>query len=212
MIHAHRIPLFVRLLWPALLWKKDAKEKKIYLTFDDGPIPEITPWILEQLKQYNARATFFCVGDNIRKYPQIFQSILDEGHQVGNHTYHHLNGYKTASDRYFDDVEDCQQAIESFRLHSTTKLLRPPYGKIRSDQIKYLKSRGYTIVMWSVLTGDYHQALTEEECLQKAIKHSEEGSIVVFHDNLKAKKNLSYALPGFLAYFSKIGYQFESLC
>lgn len=193
----------LEIIYPRFLWRMPATEKSIYLTFDDGPVPEVTPWVLEELEKYGAAATFFCVGDNIRKHPETFQQIISAGHTLGNHTYNHLNGWKTPVDEYLRNV------ARSEELHPCT-LFRPPYGRITRKQARGILPR-QQIVMWSVLTRDYSPALSPEKCLSKAIKNTEKGSIVLFHDSLKAQKNLEYVLPRYLAHFSRLGYRFERL-
>ncbi|MBT30964.1 MAG: polysaccharide deacetylase family protein [Thalassobius sp.] len=203
--------LFQKVLYPTLTWSRYNKDKTIYLTFDDGPIPEMTPGILDLLKTYNAKATFFCVGDNIRKHPEIYQRILKENHSTGNHTFNHLNGWKTPDNNYLENVGLCNSIIDKYAVNSNnSKLLRPPYGRIKQSQIKQLKDN-YEIIMWDVLTGDFAASISPESCLNKAIKYTESGSIVVFHDNLKAKRNLDYALPKYLEHFTKAGYSFKGL-
>jgi peptidoglycan/xylan/chitin deacetylase (PgdA/CDA1 family) len=191
------------LMYPDFIWRIPEKEKTIYLTFDDGPIPEVTPWVLEQLEKYDAKATFFCVGENITKHPEVFSQILKHGHSVGNHTYNHLNGWKTQQEEYFANFED-------FEKQQTTVLFRPPYGRIKKKQAKVIL-KTHKIIMWSVLTKDYSSSISEEKCLKNAIKNTSSGSIVLFHDSLKANRNLYYALPRFLEHFSKQGYTFEKL-
>ncbi|MBX2951717.1 MAG: polysaccharide deacetylase family protein [Leadbetterella sp.] len=191
------------LIYPRFLWRMPATEKCIYLTFDDGPIPEVTPWVLEQLKKYDAAATFFCVGDNIRKHPETFQQVLSAGHSIGNHTYHHLNGWKTP-------VEDYLQNVAQFEELHATRLFRPPYGRIKKEQAQQILTH-HRVIMWSVLTRDYSPALSPEKCLKNAIKNTQNGSIVLFHDSLKARENLEYVLPRYLRYFSRMGYRFEKI-
>ena len=186
-----------------LIWKIPGEPGKIFLTFDDGPIPEITPKVLDILARYNAKATFFCVGDNVAKHPEVFQQIVDAEHATGNHTFHHLNGWKTSVEEYIKDVNKCKILVESH-------LFRPPYGRIRLSALKRL-SKEYDIIMWSVLTGDYDKALTPEKVLKSALDHTVDGSIVVFHDSLKAADNLFFALPRFLEHFSEKGYIFECI-
>ncbi|UZR92836.1 polysaccharide deacetylase family protein [Chondrinema litorale] len=203
--------LFQKVLYPTLTWSRYNKDKTIYLTFDDGPIPEMTPEILDLLKTYNAKATFFCVGDNIQKHPEIYQRILKEKHSTGNHTFNHLNGWNTPDTNYFENVNLCNSIIDKYAVKDNcSKLLRPPYGRIKQSQIKQLKAK-YEIIMWDVLTGDFAASISPESCLNKAIKYTESGSIVVFHDNLKAKKNLDYALPRYLEHFTQAGYSFKGL-
>lgn len=190
-------------LFPQLLWKVKVTSKIIYLTFDDGPHPEITPKVLNILADYDAKATFFCVGNNVQKYPDIFQQVVDAGHVAANHTFHHLKGWQTPNDVYFRDVEACQALVNA-------TFFRPPYGKMKVSQIKQLKKQ-YQLVMWSVITYDYDQRLSAAKCLQRATQKTGPGDIVVFHDSKKAEKNLLVVLPRFLEYFSKRGYGFETL-
>lgn len=189
--------------YPSLLWHVPVKDKILYLTFDDGPIPEVTPWVLEELKKRNVKATFFCIGDNVRKHPTIFQSIRENGHTTGNHTYHHLNGWDTADKKYSEDIELANKLISS-------RLFRPPYGKIRISQISALKKK-YRIVMWDVLSKDYDTNLNGEQCYQRVIKSALPGSVIVFHDSLKAQDRLRLALPKVMDDFIKMGYTFAAL-
>lgn len=193
----------LEIIYPRFLWRMPATEKCIYLTFDDGPVPEVTPWVLAQLKKHNAPATFFCVGDNIRKNPETFQQVIRAGHRIGNHTYHHLNGWKTPLEEYLHNVHQSEALYP-------TGLFRPPYGRITQKQAVGILPHS-RIVMWSVLTRDYSPDLSPEKCLKNAIKNTQSGAIVLFHDSLKAQKNLEYVLPRYLRYFSLRGYRFEKL-
>ncbi len=195
-------PAFVHRLFPELLWNVPVTEDVIYLTFDDGPHPDITPKVLNILARFDAKACFFCVGNNVQKYPHTYHAVKEAGHLTGNHSYHHMNGWRTPDEVYFRDVEACQKLVRS-------AYFRPPYGKIRPSQMRYLKKH-YQLVMWSVVTYDYDSALTEAESLQIAINKTNRGSIVVFHDSLKAEKNMLYVLPRFLEHFAKKGYRFET--
>ncbi len=186
----------------------EGKEKIIYLTFDDGPTPEITEWTLNELKKFNAKATFFCIGKNIEQHPEILRKIISENHSVGNHTYDHLNGWKTKAKEYLQNVEKCNFVISNFL--NPKLLFRPPYGKIRPSQYSNLKSQ-YSIIMWDVLSGDFDQNISGEKCFNNVVKNAKSGSIVVFHDSLKASKNLFYALPKTLEYFSEKGFGFEKV-
>ncbi|QHT66484.1 polysaccharide deacetylase family protein [Rhodocytophaga rosea] len=201
----HKNNFLVKKLYPSFLWNKPTHTKEIYLTFDDGPIPEVTEWVLEQLAAYQAKATFFCVGDNIRKHPFVFTKVKQGGHSIGNHTYNHLNGWKTPVSDYFTNVQACQQ-VAGIPVH----LFRPPYGKITRKQAAHIQQT-HQIVMWDVLSGDFDQQLPAQVCLRKSIQHTENGSIVVFHDSIKAWKNLKEVLPAYLAHFSALGYTFQSL-
>lgn len=190
---------------PFLIWKmKKTDTPSLFLSFDDGPHPQITPWVLDLLKKYNAKATFFCVGENVRKYPDVFQRILDEGHAVGNHTHNHLNGWNTRNELWLQNVKQCAEVVD-------TKLFRPPYGRVSPGQTISLRKQGYRIVMWSILSRDFDQQLDQMESLNAMIQESQDGSIIVFHDSLKAQKNLEYLLPRYLAYFSTENFQFAPI-
>ncbi|MBI9032903.1 MAG: polysaccharide deacetylase family protein [Bacteroidales bacterium] len=192
--------LIKKIIYPGLHWKVQTDRKEIFLTFDDGPHPEITPKVLEILDKYEAKATFFCVGENVKKYPEIYRMILSRGHQTGNHTFNHLKGWNTPTTKYAENVYLASTHIRS-------SLFRPPHGRIKRSQLKILKQQ-YHIIMWSVLTYDWDSKLSGEQCLSTAIQSSKAGSIVVFHDSLKAKKNMLYALPRFLEHFTEQDYQF----
>ncbi|WP_068839854.1 polysaccharide deacetylase family protein [Pontibacter akesuensis] len=194
---------------PRYTWHREVQGKQLFLTFDDGPIPEVTPWVLEQLRKYGAKATFFCVGDNLYKHPEIANGLVAEGHLLANHTYHHLKGWNTAMQPYLDNTQRCQQEVEKLQ-QANRKLFRPPYGRITRAQGRQLQPN-YEIIMWDVLTNDYDQSLSPETCLRKSIKYTQSGSIIVFHDSLKAKRNMMYALPRFLEHFNRLGYTFETL-
>lgn len=202
----HKTPRFLKKLFPQLTWQMFEQEKTIYLTFDDGPVPEVTPWVLNLLKKYQAQATFFCIGDNVFKHPELYKQILAEQHVIGNHTFNHLKGWQTASEDYLENTLKCQKA-----LNIETKWFRPPYGKITPKQIKTLKNEGYQIVMWDVLSYDFEEKLNTDLALKKIIKYTQSNSIVVFHDSLKAFDNLKKMLPPYLDYFSKKGYVFRGL-
>lgn len=178
-------------------------EKTIYLTFDDGPIPELTEWVLQQLSSFNAKATFFCVGANVVKYPHIFESIKNDGHLVANHSMNHIKGFKTHVSDYLKEVEACESLIG-------TSFFRPPYGQLKRGQYKALVERNYKIVMWDVISYDYEK-ISENNCLNNVINNSKNGSVVLFHDSVKAEKNMRYALPLFLKHFSDLEYNFKSL-
>jgi peptidoglycan-N-acetylglucosamine deacetylase len=201
----------MRKAYPDFLWRKPNLDKKIYLTFDDGPIPEITEFVLEQLQKYQAKATFFCIGDNIRKNSLVFQKLINSHQQIGNHTFNHLNGWKNDKATYLDNFEKCEEILSRTLIQNNRpKLFRPPYGRISKHQAKAILPT-HTIVMWDVLTGDFSQDLMPETVLRKSLKYTEEGSIVVFHDSQKAWKNMSYTLPRLLEHFSEKGYQFDIL-
>jgi peptidoglycan-N-acetylglucosamine deacetylase len=198
-----RPPYLLRLFYRQFIWRFSNSEKAIYLTFDDGPHPEITPWVLQQLKQYNAKATFFMVGKNAADHPEIVSEIIANGHSIGNHTFNHLNGWETSRKDYISDVDKCHEIFDS-------KLFRPPYGKIKPEQAKHLVGR-FKIIMWDVLSRDYDQKISPNMCF-KIIKYfSRNGSIIVFHDSKKAERNLYYSLPRTLEHFSGKGFEFKAI-
>ncbi|MFN8356465.1 MAG: polysaccharide deacetylase family protein [Spirosomataceae bacterium] len=196
--------------FPRYHWKIPTQEKVIYLTFDDGPIPDVTEWVLEQLAVYQAKATFFCIGDNIRKHLEVFQQVQLQGHAIGNHTYNHLNGWKTDTETYLRNVDQCAAIMAEHADDLSNPLFRPPYGRFTKDQASHIL-KTHRAIMWNVLTGDFSKELSPETILQKSIQYSEAGSIVVFHDSLKAQSNLTYVLPRYLAHFAEQGYRFEHL-
>jgi len=199
-----RPPFLYRWLSPKyLLCDLPSKEKVIYLTFDDGPIPEVTPEVLNTLAKYDAKATFFCVGDNVRKHPDIFRMVTEKGHAIGNHTFHHLNGWKTSPASYAEDVFRCDNYFE-------TRLFRPPHGRFTPSQYFLLRNR-YRFVLWSVLTYDFHRHTGTGQCLKNAVDNTSSGSIVVFHDSLKSAEKMTYALPRFLEHFREKGFSFLPL-
>jgi peptidoglycan/xylan/chitin deacetylase (PgdA/CDA1 family) len=204
----HKTNFLMRALYSNFVWRKSTQEKVIYLTFDDGPIPEVTEFVLETLAQFDAKATFFCIGNNIEKHPDIFQKVIQEGHVVGNHTFNHLKGWATADDVYFDNIAQCKDEMANRGV--ATNLFRPPYGRIKRSQSKSVLL-DYQIVMWDVLSGDFSQNLSPKTVLEKTLKHTQAGSIVLFHDSIKANKNMSYSLPRFLEHFSEKGFRFETL-
>lgn len=204
-LYLHYSPLWLKALFPHYRWRIKTDEKVIYLTFDDGPIPEVTEFVLDTLKSFDARATFFCIGDNVRKHPSIYDKIRYSFHRVGNHTFNHLNGWNTDATTYIDNIDLCSDA-----LGVTTNLFRPPHGRITSKQAKLLPAKA-NIIMWDVLSGDFDRSLSSTECLRQSIKHTRKGSIVVFHDSVKAKENLYYTLPHYLEHFSALGYRFDVL-
>jgi len=206
-----KTPGFVKTLFPNFVWNIDTDKKELYLTFDDGPTPEITEWVLQSLKRYNAKATFFCIGTNINNHPEIFQKILDEEHTIGNHTYNHLKGWKHKTKDYYKDVLKTERVINDFTTNTSTALFRPPYGKFKNKQSKKLLERGYRVILWDILSYDWDNSVPEETCLNNVISAAKEGSIVVFHDSEKASRNLKYALPKVLKYYNERGYAFRAL-
>ncbi|HWZ16113.1 MAG TPA: polysaccharide deacetylase family protein [Mucilaginibacter sp.] len=201
-----KTPWLLKKLYPQLTWHVNSGSRCIYLTFDDGPIPIVTPFVLNILKQYNAKATFFCIGDNVRKYPEIFEQVKNDGHAIGNHTYNHLKGWDTDDQTYLNNF------LQADKLLNTT-LFRPPYGRMKRSQVKLLKEAkpGLDIVMWSVLSGDFDVNLKPEKCLENVLKNTGSGDIVLFHDSLKAKERMEYALPRAMELWSREGYVFSGL-
>lgn len=194
------------------IWDIPNFEKKIYLTFDDGPTPEVTEWVLSVLKTHDIKATFFCIGDNIRKHPEVFKKVLAEGHSVGNHTFNHLQGWKTSNKTYLDNTKSCAEIIQKeTQSNQQPKLFRPPYGKIRLSQSSKLRKLGYKIIMWDVLSADFDSTLSKEKCLENVVQNTTQGSIIVFHDSKKAFKNLEYALPKAIAILKEKGFRFEKI-
>jgi peptidoglycan-N-acetylglucosamine deacetylase len=200
----------IKRMFSNYVWNIPNNENKVYLTFDDGPTPEITEWTLAQLKSYNAKATFFCIGDNVRKFPEIYQRISYEGHSTGNHTYNHLNGWKTSTNDYIDNAKSYQ--TEHSKLNAEhCQLFRPPYGKIKPSQSKNLRNLGYKIIMWDVISYDFDGKTVPEKCLDNVLKNVQSGSIIVFHDSKKAFNNLEYTLPRTLKFLKKNGFVCERL-
>ncbi|WP_435354048.1 polysaccharide deacetylase family protein [Emticicia sp. SJ17W-69] len=204
----HKTNFLMRALYPNFIWRKSTQEKIIYLTFDDGPIPDVTEFVLETLATYHAKATFFCIGNNIQKHPDIFQKVINGGHSIGNHTFNHLRGWATDDDIYFENIAQCKDEILNRGV--VTNLFRPPYGRIKRSQASKV-SADYQIIMWDVLSGDFSQKLSPKTVLEKTLKYTEAGSIVLFHDSIKANENMSFALPRFLEHFSEKGFRFEHL-
>ena len=196
-------PLLYRVLFPECVWRLHNNDKTVYLTFDDGPIPEVTPWVLDLLDSYNIKATFFCVGDNVKRNPELFQEIKRRGHSVGNHTMNHLQGIKTTSRRYLRNVAEANELIDS-------PFFRPPHGRLRWEQPSVLREH-YTIIMYDVVSRDYNRKLTGEQVLNIVKRYTRQGSIIVFHDSLKAEKNMKYALPRAIEWLKEQGYKFERL-
>lgn len=203
---------FLKLVFSNLIWELPNNEKKVYLTFDDGPIPEVTEWVLELLKKENIKATFFCIGDNIQKHPDIFKKVISEEHSFGNHTFNHLNGWKTSTKKYIENIELCNSVIEKhIGYDKKPKLFRPPYGKIGRKQTKKLIEKGYEIIMWDVLSYDFDNSLNPEKCLENTLKNISNGSIIVFHDSIKARKNLQIVLPILIQKLKEKGFVFDKI-
>ncbi len=219
-----KTPWWLRAIYPQLIWRMPTQEKIIYLSFDDGPHETATPFVLDTLAQYNAKASFFCIGKNVLENPEIYARILQEGHAVGNHTQHHANGWKVSNEAYFSEIDAAAELIHS-------PLFRPPYGRIKRLQINQLmrtthsklsnhasttaqssmEKPAYKIIMWSVLSGDFDTTLSAAACTKNVLENTGPGSIVVFHDSTKAWDRMSVALPAVLEHFSGMGYRFEAL-
>lgn len=206
MFYFIKIPKWLRLLHPNRVWEMEVAKKEIFLTFDDGPHQDITGFVLDELKKVNAKATFFCIGNNVVKYPEVYRRIVDEGHSVGNHTFNHLNGFNTNNKTYVDDVLEASKYIDS-------TLFRPPYGRIKTFQAKLLTqlNKPYKIVMWTILSGDFDNSITPERCLENVLFKISNGAIVVFHDSEKAAERMMYALPKVLKTLTDAGYCFKTL-
>ncbi|HEU0111476.1 MAG TPA: polysaccharide deacetylase family protein [Flavisolibacter sp.] len=203
-----KTPWIAKFFFANYLWNIKTKEKEIYLTFDDGPHPDVTPWVLEQLKNYQAKATFFCVGNNVEKYPDLYRQLVAEGHTTGNHTFHHLNGWKVSSNLYMEDIRRAADLIHS-------NLFRPPYGKIKLNQEKKLAAAlrhpHPKIIMWDVLSADFDVTISKEKCLENVLLNYGPGSIIVFHDSEKAYPHLKYVLPNVLEHLRQEGYICRSI-
>lgn len=204
-----RTPKFVHRLFPKRIWAFPNSKNSVYLTFDDGPIPEVTTWVIEILKQYKAKATFFCIGDNVNKHPNVFQQIIEDGHSIGNHTYHHLNGWNTKTKYYINNCEKCEDSLNRVQDNKSpiktqeseiNNLFRPPFGKLTLKQSKNLQKKGFHIIMWDVLSADFDTEISNEKYLENVLKNIQPGSIVVFHDSLKSNEKLRYVLPKVLDY------------
>jgi peptidoglycan/xylan/chitin deacetylase (PgdA/CDA1 family) len=206
----HRTPFFLPWLYPSLVWRIPTAAKELFLTFDDGPVPGPTEFVLDELAKRNCRATFFCIGDNVRKHPQIFEKVVAAGHAVGNHTFNHLKGWSTARNAYAENIRMCDEAIRQVAPEvQRVSMFRPPYGRITRAQIDDLAA--YKIIMWDTLTMDYKRSLSPLNCLRESIRATRNGSIIVFHDSLKAERNMTYSLPRYLDYFLEQGYSFNRL-
>jgi peptidoglycan-N-acetylglucosamine deacetylase len=203
-LYPHKLPDIFTTLFPSFVWKLSAEtNNQIYLTFDDGPHPEITPWVMDQLESYGFKGTFFCVGENVKKYPEVYQSILARGHRTGNHTQNHLKGWKTENERYLENIVECSQYVDS-------DLFRPPYGQISPAQTAAIKN-DYKIIMWNILSGDFYPDLNLEFALNKLKRVSKAGDIVIFHDSQKAWDRLRFILPPYLNYLKEKGFTGASL-
>ena len=209
-----KTPVLAKKIFANYIWEMPSESKTLYLTFDDGPTPEITNWTLDILDKYNAKATFFCIGKNISQHPEIFKNIQNKGHKIGNHTNNHIKGWRTSTKNYLANINEAQKVIDLQQNKTDSRsqiLFRPPYGQIRPKQGKALAELGYKVIMWNVLAFDWDKDVAKEKCLENVISNAKEGSVIVFHDSVKAEKNMSYALPKVLEHFSKKGYTFKSI-
>ncbi|WP_159799621.1 polysaccharide deacetylase family protein [Flavobacterium sp. MK4S-17] len=203
---------FIKRIFSGYVWDRPNNGNKIYLTFDDGPTPEVTEWVLAVLQEHDIKATFFCIGNNIEKHPEIFNKVVAGGHAIGNHTFNHLNGWKTENDAYLKNIKDTEQIINNTTAGAVgTKLFRPPYGKIKKSQAAVVKREGYSIIMWDVLSADFDTLITSERCLNNVVENTRSGSIIIFHDSVKAYKNLEYALPKAIQQLKAKGFYFDKL-
>ncbi|MCH7409164.1 polysaccharide deacetylase family protein [Belliella sp. DSM 111904] len=205
----HHVPSIIPRLFKGFTWNKSRDVNKIYLTFDDGPVPGVTDYVLDMLKSFEMKATFFMVGDNIRKYPQLAQRVLNEGHAVGNHTFHHLNGFKTKDELYLADIQKCHEIISSI-LGIDVRCFRPPYGRLKKSQYEKIKSE-MELVMWDVLSGDYDKDQSSDTCLVKTKKYTRNGSVIVFHDQPKAFPILQQVLGPYLEFVKQNHFQTDTL-
>jgi len=213
-IYLFKTPVYIQKLFPKNIWRKETDQKTLYLSFDDGPTPEVTDWVLKNLQKYNAKATFFCLGKNIENHTELAQKLLQSPHRIANHSYAHPNGWLTKTTSYCNDIQKAQKIIEYLQENlkaKQEKIFRPPYGKISFLQAKNLRKKGFKVVLWEVLSGDFDKKLSPQKSLQKVLKNTRSGSIIVFHDSKKAFKTLEYVLPKALAYWSKKGYIFETI-
>lgn len=201
-----KTPNLIKKLYPDRVWSMPAKRKQIFLTFDDGPDKEVTSFVLEELRKFEAKATFFCIGKNVRAEFEIYKQIIDERHRVGNHTFNHLNGWRTNDQVYLDDIFQAKKIIDS-------NIFRPPYGRITRFQSNAIAGDKFQLktIMWDVLSGDFDTSISGEDCYLNVVKNVSPGSIIVFHDSIKAKQRLQYALPRVLKYFSERGFNFEGI-
>lgn len=205
----HQTPFFLPWLYPSLTWRMVTGKKELYLTFDDGPVPGPTEFVLEELSRASVKATFFCIGDNVRKHPDVFRRIVKDGHVIGNHTLNHVNGWKTSTEKYLSNVKAFDEPLAEAGYIKPTGLFRPPYGRITRKQINAMNL--YRIIMWDVLSQDYDHRLSPEQCLRRTLKACRPGSIIVFHDSYKSEKNMTYTLPRLIDHYGGKGFCFKGL-
>ncbi len=201
-----KTPRILKAFYSSCIWHIKNNANSVYLTFDDGPHPTITPFVLQELEKYNAKATFFCIGDNVKKYPEVYEQIIAAGHAVGNHTQNHLNGFKVKTDEYITNIQQAAKHIHS-------QLFRPPYGRITIPEIRAIRKwrKDIKVIMWDVLSGDFDIKLPPQDCLNIVVDNTKPGSIIVFHDSNKAQERLEYTLPKFMEHCAKQEWQFKKL-
>lgn len=204
MIYFVKKPQWLRRFYGDCTWEIETSDKVLYLTFDDGPDPSETPFVMEQLAKYNAKGTFFCIGKNVVEYPRVYESLIKEGHAVGNHSFSHIDGWKTNNKKYFSDIAEAAKVIQ-------TNIFRPPYGHVTWNQVNRLKKDDLKTILWNLLSADFDEQTTREKCLANVIDNAKPGSIVLFHDSSIASRNMRYALPKVLEHFTKEGYRFEAV-
>ncbi len=213
-LHWIKTPFWIAKIFRNYCWNIPNQNHKIYLTFDDGPTPKVTPWVLDLLKKHDVKASFFCIGKNIKDNPEVFSALIQNGHCIGNHSFAHENGWKTSSKTYLESIENAQKWIDSIsrNLGRNNLLFRPPYGKIGFFQSYKIRQMGYKIVMWDVLSVDFDPQITAEACLNNVTRNTVSGSIIVFHDSKKTFEKLQYVLPKAIAFLKEKGFEFEVLC
>ena len=205
-MYLHKTPKSFGALFPNIIWNIKTQAKEIYLTFDDGPVPEATPWVLEQLKQYNAKATFFMVGANINKQYKLFEEVVNQQHTVANHTFNHLNGWKTRNQDYYANISQTEELIGA----NSALLFRPPHGRLKWSQYRKI-FKSHKIIMWDVLSGDFDNSLSPEKCLAKSMAATKPGTVIVFHDSVKSIDKLKFVLPRYLEHFTALNFTFKAL-
>lgn len=213
----YQFPDWLHCLYPNALWRvaSDDASLTVYLTFDDGPVPEVTPQVLDILDSFGIKATFFWVGENLLKYPHLAQEVVQRGHRIGNHTYHHISGWSVSAEKYIDNILKAEsiigQTIQGYFGEHTKRLFRPPYGRMRREVYEWLKARGYTVVLWDLVTHDYNRRYTPEEIERICMRYVRDGSIILMHDSIKASENTLVVLPRLICRLQTEGYQFRML-
>jgi len=211
-LYLTKTPRIIQQIFKNYTWRFSSDKKEIYLTFDDGPTPIITEFVLSELKKHNAKSTFFCIGKNIKKHPEVFKKIISEKHTIGNHTQNHLNGWKHKKNNYLENVLEVEKTLKVSNFEPLNlNLFRPPYGKIKRSQTKKLRSLGFKIILWDVLSADFDTSISKKKCLENVLKNTTNGSIIVFHDSVKASEKLTYVLPKVLKYYTEKGFVFKAI-